>query len=127
MVVDDAAAEGKPQDAVKAATDDAAKAGAEALGAETQEKPLSPPPYMFRCPCHQSSFLLDGEKAPPEGGKANPSPRGMDHLPPPALTPDGNPNTEQAYVFADADGKKSVYVRYQEYFTGRSEKIAKDL
>ncbi len=106
---------------------EATKKAAEEAGQPAPEEEPLPPPYEFRCPCHNSVFLLNGEKAVPEpGDAANPSPRGLDTLPPPAQTPNGLPNTANAYVFADADGNEQVYVRYQEYFTGRAEKIAKE-
>lgn len=108
------------------AENEAAAAADDAEGEQAEAKKL-PPPYEFRCPCHNSIFLLNGEKAVPEPGEAvNPSPRGLDTLPPPAMRPDGQPNKANAYVFADENGTEQVYVRYQEYFTGRAEKIAKD-
>lgn len=87
----------------------------------------SQPEFEFRCPCHNSSFNLDGSKAVPAAGKQNPSPRGMDDLPPPKDTPAEMTATGDPYTFADAEGKQHVYVRYQEFLTGRSEKIAKNL
>ncbi|MCB9729991.1 MAG: Rieske (2Fe-2S) protein [Deltaproteobacteria bacterium] len=34
----------------------------------------------FRCPCHRSSFALDGELTPNPDGAPNPAPRGLDPL-----------------------------------------------
>lgn len=100
--------------------------------AATESAAAAQTAMVFRCPCHDSIFELDGEKALPQAGKQNPSPRGLDELPPPAQTPKNSAGqsltaTNNAYVFADADGKQAVFIRYQEYFTGRAEKIAKDI
>jgi Rieske Fe-S protein len=35
---------------------------------------------IFKCPCHNSSFELDGAKRTSAGGRANPSPRELDTL-----------------------------------------------
>ena len=35
----------------------------------------------FACPCHRSRFQPNGDIAPSNDGKANPSPRGLDPLP----------------------------------------------
>lgn len=53
----------------------------------------------FRCPCHNSSFALDGSIADP----ASPAPRGMDEL---------------AVEVRDDE----VWVRYQNFRTGRADK-----
>ncbi|HIA64216.1 MAG TPA: Rieske (2Fe-2S) protein [Planctomycetes bacterium] len=59
----------------------------------------------YQCPCHNSSFNVDGSKL--EGGRSsNPSPRGLDAL--------------EVYVQGT-----SVFVKYEDYFTGRHDKIAK--
>ncbi|MDA7977369.1 MAG: Rieske (2Fe-2S) protein [Pirellulales bacterium] len=90
------------------------------------EKDLAPA-YLFHCPCHNSVFQPNGAKAALTEGKANPSPRGLDQLLPPANKPDGTLNDQGKYTFADDEGVEFVFVRYQEFFTGRSEKIAKEL
>jgi menaquinol-cytochrome c reductase iron-sulfur subunit len=55
----------------------------------------------FRCPCHQSSFALDGKIA----DARSPSPRGLDSLP----------------VEVKADG--SVWVAFQNFQAGRPDKV----
>lgn len=59
----------------------------------------------YLCPCHNSSFKVDGSKLE-GGGSSNPSPRGLDALE------------------VDVQGT-SVFVKYEDYFTGRHDKIAK--
>jgi menaquinol-cytochrome c reductase iron-sulfur subunit len=54
---------------------------------------------IFKCPCHNSSFEIDGKMIP----KGNPSPRNMDSL---------------KYQLNDGQ----VYVKYQNFYTGRTEK-----
>jgi menaquinol-cytochrome c reductase iron-sulfur subunit len=56
---------------------------------------------MFRCPCHQSSFALDGEIA----DARSPSPRGLDSL----------------AVEVKEDG--SVWVAFQNFQAGRPDKV----
>lgn len=104
-----------------AATDESAPDGD-----ATNDKPALPP-FEFSCPCHNSAFNLDGSKAVPAAGQQNPSPRGLDELPPPSAEPAGMTATDDKYIFNDADGNQHVFVRYQEFFTGRSDKVAKDL
>jgi Rieske Fe-S protein len=58
----------------------------------------------YQCPCHNSSFNVDGSKL--QGGSSNPSPRGLDAL--------------EVHVQGT-----SVFVKYEDYFTGRHAKIAK--
>jgi menaquinol-cytochrome c reductase iron-sulfur subunit len=55
----------------------------------------------FRCPCHQSSFAVDGKIA----DARSPSPRGLDSLP----------------VEVKADG--SVWVAFQNFQAGRPDKV----
>jgi menaquinol-cytochrome c reductase iron-sulfur subunit len=59
----------------------------------------------YLCPCHNSSFKVDGSKLE-VGGSSNPSPRGLDALE------------------VDVQGT-SVFVKYEDYFTGRHDKVAK--
>ncbi len=59
----------------------------------------------FHCPCHNSSFALDGKRVP-RPGKSNPSPRDLDEL-----------------DYRVIDGQ--LWVQYQEFYTGRPEKVAK--
>ncbi len=56
---------------------------------------------IFRCPCHQSSFAVDGKIA----DARSPSPRGLDSLP----------------VEVKADG--SVWVAFQNFQAGRPDKV----
>ena len=59
----------------------------------------------YLCPCHNSSFNVDGSKL--EGsGSSNPSPRGLDALE------------------VDVQGT-NVFVKYEDYFTGRHDQVAK--
>lgn len=59
----------------------------------------------YLCPCHNSSFNVDGTKLE-VGDSSNPSPRGLDALE------------------VDVQGTR-VFVKYEDYFTGRHAKIAK--
>ncbi len=59
---------------------------------------------VFKCPCHTSDFKLDGSV------KAGPSPRGMDQL-----------ETE----IRDVNGRKEVWVKFINYYPGKSEQVAK--
>ena len=59
----------------------------------------------YLCPCHNSSFNVDGSKLESDGS-ANPSPRGLDALE------------------VDVQGT-NVFVKYEDYFTGRHDKVAK--
>ena len=63
----------------------------------------------FVCPCHNSSFLLDGKRRLAESGRDNPSPRDLDNL--------------------DVDPEKlaqgEVWVRFQNFYTGKHEKVPK--
>jgi menaquinol-cytochrome c reductase iron-sulfur subunit len=59
----------------------------------------------FHCPCHNSSFDLDGVRQT-RPGKVNPSPRDLDQL---------------AYEIVDGD----VWVEFQDFYTGRAEKTPK--
>jgi len=59
----------------------------------------------YLCPCHNSSFNVDGTKLE-DGDSSNPSPRGLDALE------------------VDIQGTR-VFVKYEDYFTGRHAKVAK--
>ena len=61
---------------------------------------------QYLCPCHQSPFTLDGEVIQP-----SPSPRGMDSL--------------EVEVRPDGDGEEVVFVRFEQFYTGRAEKEPK--
>ncbi|MAQ88460.1 MAG: hypothetical protein CMM06_09520 [Rhodopirellula sp.] len=61
----------------------------------------------YHCPCHNSSFNLDGSKLE-NGGSTNPSPRPLDTL---EIKVDEATNT--------------VFVKYEDYYTGRHDKVAK--
>jgi Rieske Fe-S protein len=63
----------------------------------------------FLCPCHNSSFNLDGTKRVSTSGKENPSPRDMDTL----------------EVDLDRMARGEVWVDYVNFYTGREEKIPK--
>jgi Rieske Fe-S protein len=65
----------------------------------------TPNGLMFQCPCHNSSFALDGERVN-RPGKNNPSPRDLDVL-------------ESKIVEGD------VWVEFKRFYTGREEKEAK--
>jgi menaquinol-cytochrome c reductase iron-sulfur subunit len=58
----------------------------------------------FKCPCHNSAFQLDGALA------YGPSPRPMDSL---------------AYEIRDNRGVKEVWVKFENFYTGIAEKVAK--
>jgi len=60
----------------------------------------------FRCPCHDSRFKLDGERVNPE---SCPSPRNLDEL----------------EVDQEKLAKGELWVRYQAFESGKSEKIPK--
>ncbi|MBT3891244.1 MAG: Rieske (2Fe-2S) protein [Planctomycetaceae bacterium] len=59
----------------------------------------------YLCPCHNSSFKVDGSKLE-FSGSSNPSPRGLDALE------------------VDVQGT-NVFVKYEDYFTGRHDQVAK--
>jgi menaquinol-cytochrome c reductase iron-sulfur subunit len=59
----------------------------------------------FRCPCHNSAFQLDGQIIEP-----SPSPRPMDSL---------------SCEVRDNHGVKEVWVKFESFYTGVAEKIAK--
>jgi Rieske Fe-S protein len=61
----------------------------------------------FDCPCHNSSFSRDGNKKAADSGRENPSPRGLDTL--------------DVEVVGE-----NVYVKFQNFYTGKHEKIPKD-
>jgi menaquinol-cytochrome c reductase iron-sulfur subunit len=63
----------------------------------------------YICPCHNSSFELDGVRRAPDSGRENPSPRDLDAL-------EVEPNKL-------AQGE--VWVRFQNFYTGKHEKIPK--
>jgi menaquinol-cytochrome c reductase iron-sulfur subunit len=60
---------------------------------------------VFQCPCHNSSFQIDGDIIQP-----SPAPRPMDTL---------------ECKVVDEHGVKNVLVRYENFHTGIAEKIAK--
>lgn len=60
---------------------------------------------MFRCPCHNSSFNLDGTKRTSESGRENPSPRDLDKLD----------------VDLDQLTKGEIWVKFQNFYTGRED------
>ncbi len=60
----------------------------------------------YHCPCHNSSFKLDGSKLD-VGGSTNPSPRPLDKLD------------------VKVDDDNNVYIRYVDYYTGKHDKIEK--
>lgn len=60
----------------------------------------------FECPCHSSSFNLDGTKRVSESGRANPSPRDLDAL---------------DYKVQDGD----IWVDFKNFYTGKHEKKEK--
>ncbi len=59
---------------------------------------------LYKCPCHTSDFNADGSV------KAGPSPRGMDKM-----------ETE----IRDVDGQKQVWVKFVNYYPGKTEQVAK--
>lgn len=64
---------------------------------------------VYVCPCHNSSFLLDGQRRPAESGRDNPSPRNLDDL-----------ELDQEML---AQGE--IWVRFQNFYTGKHEKVPK--
>jgi Rieske Fe-S protein len=63
----------------------------------------------FNCPCHNSSFNLDGTKRVSESGRENPSPRAMDSL----------------KVDEERLKNGELWIEFMNFYTGREEKIAK--
>ena len=61
---------------------------------------------QYLCPCHQSPFTLDGGVIQP-----SPSPRDMDSL--------------EVEVRKDGEGDEIVFVKFQQFYTGRAEKEPK--
>ncbi|GIW91107.1 MAG: hypothetical protein KatS3mg109_1539 [Pirellulaceae bacterium] len=74
-------------------------AGCTVAAVQTAEGPA------FHCPCHNSSFAIDGKRMS-RPGKKNPSPRDLDEL---------------QYQVIDGE----LWVEYKEFYTGRPEKVAK--
>jgi Rieske Fe-S protein len=70
----------------------------------------SPDGSAFHCPCHNSSFDLDGKKQD-RPGKQNPSPRHMDLL-----------EYDQQMLSGD---DPALWIKYQEFYTGLHEQKAK--
>ena len=70
----------------------------------------SPDGSAFYCPCHNSSFDLEGRKQD-RPGKKNPSPRDMDQL----QYDEGMLNKPEP----------EIWVRFVEYYTGRHDQKAK--
>ena len=62
------------------------------------------PRDIFQCPCHSSAFALDGAVM------SGPSPRGMDTL---------------ACEIRDGQGVAEVWVKFENFYTGRTEKDPK--
>ncbi len=60
----------------------------------------------FKCPCHNSAFHLDGTVIQP-----TPSPRGLDAL--------------ETEIRPGQDGRDEVWVRFENFYTGKAEKVAK--
>ena len=63
----------------------------------------------FNCPCHNSSFNLDGTKRVSGSGRENPSPRSLDSL----------------LVDPDQLAKGEIWVKFVNFFTGREKPIPK--
>jgi len=57
------------------------------------------------CPCHNSMFKLDGAIIQP-----SPSPRSLDEL---------------SCEVRDSEGQKEVWVKYQDFYAGRSKRVVK--
>ena len=60
----------------------------------------------YHCPCHNSSFNLDGSKKVSDSGRENPSPRALDSL---------------DYELRDGD----IWVDFKNFYTGKHEKKEK--
>lgn len=69
----------------------------------------SEPADNYKCPCHNSSFALDGSKLETPGA-VNPSPRPLDKL-----------EIDQAKLDSDAE----VWVKFVNYYPGKHEQVAK--
>lgn len=63
----------------------------------------------YNCPCHNSSFKLDGTKRTSASGRENPSPRDLDSL-----------DVDQGLL-----SRGEVWVAFKNFYTGQEEKIAK--
>jgi menaquinol-cytochrome c reductase iron-sulfur subunit len=63
----------------------------------------------FHCPCHNSAFNLDGSKLVSSSGRENPSPRPLDVI----------------TVDEDKLAQGEVWVKYQNFYTGREQQIPK--
>jgi menaquinol-cytochrome c reductase iron-sulfur subunit len=63
------------------------------------------PRDIFQCPCHTSAFELDGAVI------SGPSPRGLDTL---------------EFEIRDANGVEEVWVRFENFYTGRADKEPKE-
>ena len=68
----------------------------------------SPEGAAYHCPCHNSSFDLDGNKMS-RPGKDNPSPRTMDTL----------------QVSSDMLAQGEIWIKYEDFYTGIEEKKPK--
>ena len=64
----------------------------------------------FKCPCHNSSFELDGRKRISNSGRENPSPRDLDPL-----------DVDQG-MLAQSD---EIWVEFKNFLTGKEERKAK--
>ena len=63
----------------------------------------------FFCPCHNSSFNLDGTKMVSESGRENPSPRPLDQL----------------NVDAEMLSKGEIWIECLNFYTGKEHKVPK--
>lgn len=63
----------------------------------------------FVCPCHNSTFELDGMRRQAASGRENPSPRNLDDL---------EVDTEKVE-------QGEVWVKFQNFYTGKHEKVPK--
>ena len=77
---------------------------------------------VFRCPCHNSAFELDGERIETPA-MANPSPRPLDTLDVEYRLP-GIEKAIDEKAAAQATTTVEVWVRFQNYKAGTAQKIA---
>ncbi len=62
--------------------------------------------HVFNCPCHNSSFNLDGTKRESDSGRENPSPRDLDKL-----------VVDETKLTTEGE----VWIKFQNFYTGRAE------
>jgi menaquinol-cytochrome c reductase iron-sulfur subunit len=75
-----------------------------------------PQTRRFRCPCHNGTFHVHGERVEDkELGATNPAPRGMDTL----------EVQYQADAAAPANQDALILVKYQNFYQGRHDKVVK--